>query len=251
MDKDQEKKDLIRRVEKADKIGDTQSFISSITSIAGFAADTVIPGSSVLFGVTGNIVSQAIGGYVGKTQAQILIQIIEDLDKLKSQVKDFDLSSLQENKAFVTTILRILPLALRNTEKEKMDALRSIVLNTALGNTLDEDLRLMFLNNVDSLTSSHLKILIYFRDPQGWFQLRKKDIPDMSGGAGAGLELAYPEFVGKKTLYTMIVEELITKGLMQKGVYMSASMSSSGVYSKRTTDFGDDFISFITSPIQL
>ena len=100
-------------------------------------------------------------------------------------------------------------------EQEKIDALRNAVLNTALGNSPDEDLHQILLNHLDTLTAWHLRILDYFWHPQGWFQVRKKEIPNYSGGsATAGLEAAFPELVDKSDFLDAIVSDLASRNLL-------------------------------------
>ncbi|MCV0367487.1 MAG: hypothetical protein K5798_09545 [Nitrosopumilus sp.] len=47
----------------------------------------------------------------------------------------------------------------------------------------------------------------------------------------------------------LIVGDLITKNLMDKGNYLHVTMSVSGMFSRRTTDLGQQFLSFIKSPL--
>ncbi len=221
------------------------SIISSV--LAGFA--TATGNTPLAVGSSLNVFSNIIGFPMGKRLAETMLSLAEKLETLEKNVVGFKIENLVNNELFTTTILQALQIAVRNHQKEKIDALHNAVLNTAIGNTPDEDLQLMFLHNIDSLTSWHLKILSYFRDPQGWFQIRNKKIPDVSGGAGYGLEIAFPELGDKTEFYSQIVDELITKGFMKKGNYLNVTMSSSGVYATRTTDIGDKFLTFISSPL--
>jgi len=53
--------------------------------------------------------------------------------------------------------------AIRNHQSGKLEALRNAVLDSALSNEPEEDMQLMFLNFVDVLTLSHLRMLkLYF-----------------------------------------------------------------------------------------
>jgi hypothetical protein len=49
--------------------------------------------------------------------------------------------------------------AIRNHQKEKLEALRNAVLNSAEKNALDEDIKLMFVSLIDTFTPWHLRIL--------------------------------------------------------------------------------------------
>lgn len=223
--------------------------INSITSsvLAGFGAATGNP--ALVASSSLNVLSNIIGFPMGKRMAESIVSLAEKLEELEKTVSGFKIENMINNELFITTILQAVQIAARNHQKEKIDALHNAVLNAAIGNSPDEDLHLMFLHNIDSLTSWHLKILDYFRDPQGWFQIRGKDIPEVSGGASFGLELAFEELQDNEEFYSQIVNELITKGFLHDGKYLNVIMSSSGVYAKRTTDMGDKFLTFITSPL--
>jgi hypothetical protein len=55
--------------------------------------------------------------------------------------------------------------ALRNHHTEKREALCNAVLNVASGNAPQDNIQLMFLDFIDTLTPWHLRILHFFQNP--------------------------------------------------------------------------------------
>ncbi|MGQ0791736.1 MAG: hypothetical protein ACT4NJ_05885 [Nitrosopumilaceae archaeon] len=225
--------------------------------ILGSIISTALAGIGV---VTGNIplaassassaFSTIIGFPMGKRLAETVTDLADGLDKLQTKVDGFKIENLQGNDTFVTIVLHAIQIAARNHQKEKLTALRNAVFNCAIGNSPDEDLQLMFLNAIDSFTSWHLKILDYFRDPQHWFNSKNIPYEEVMGDASYGLLKAFPELENKREFYGQIVSELASYGYLQKGSYLNVMMSSSGVYSKRTSDIGDQFLNYIRSPLE-
>lgn len=97
-----------------------------------------------------------------------LEQMAEAIEDLQQRVADITPESLADNEVFITVALSAFPMAIRNHHKEKLDALRNAVLNSALPNTIDENEQLIFLRLVDHLTPWHLNFLFLLRNPGDW-----------------------------------------------------------------------------------
>jgi len=128
--------------------------------------------------------------------------------------------------------------------------LRNAVLNAALPNTLEEDLQLMFLEFVDSLTPWHLRVLKFLDNPKGWGQKHGITYPSWSmGSPSAALEFAFADLRGKRQLYDIFVKDLYSRGLLSTGS-LHTTITGEGMLASRTTDIGKQFITFITSPLE-
>src|SRR5450756_183611 len=74
-------------------------------------------------------------------------------DKLKElEAKGLDLSSLQRNEQFVSSIMQASQAALRTHNAEKLAALRNAAVNVALGQSPDETVQHILLTLVDQLS---------------------------------------------------------------------------------------------------
>jgi hypothetical protein len=171
------------------------------------------------------------------------------LKELAEKIEGFKIEELSQNETFITTVTHASQAAIRNHQKEKLDALRNAVLNAALPNPPQEDLQLMFLSFIDSFTPWHLAILKFLDNPKEWGQ--RHGITYQSYGMGSPstiLEKSFTELNGKRDLYDLFVKDLFSRGLMSTDS-LHTSMSESGMFASRTTDMGKQFLKFITSPL--
>lgn len=176
-------------------------------------------------------------------------QIADALADVIESVEELSAENLQENDAFISAVAHASQIALRNHQDEKREALRNAVLNVAVGNAPDEDTQLMFLNFIDVLTPSHLRILKLFQAPVQFASARGKDFSHMSmGGLGHVIEIVFPELRDQREYYDLVMADLFSRGLTNtQGA--NATMSGTGLAAKRTTHLGDEFLGFIESPL--
>lgn len=198
--------------------------------------------------------------YAGATASELLsLLVAPPLERRRNEwIKDLgerlttleengivDLNALQNNDLFLDTVLYATQIALRTSEKEKIEYLRNAVLNTAQGETPEESLAKMFLTLIDQYTLWHIKILSLFDDPEGWFKSHSKTPPNlMMGGLSTLLTEAYPELKGQMNFCNLIWDDLHRAGLHNSGS-LQAMMSGQGLLASRTTEFGKQFLSFI------
>jgi hypothetical protein len=178
-----------------------------------------------------------------------LENIASSLDKLQEQVENLTPESLSKNETFVTTFLHASQTAIRNHQQEKLEALRNAVLNAAMPNALDDDLQLMFLDAIDTLTTWHLRVLSYFDEPRTWAASHGIQFPSYSvGGPAEPLEHTFPELKGRRNFYDLLYNELANRGFLDgNATSLHISMTTDGMVTSRTTQIGKQFIRFITS----
>ncbi len=167
--------------------------------------------------------------------------------RLKSlEDKGYELEELKENEIFLDTVLSATQIALRNSNKEKLEYLKNAIINTAITETTDESLIHIFLSLIDTFTIWHIRILCLFSDPIKWFEKNEKQLPNLTmGGLSTILEYAYNELRGKRDFYDLIWSDLYKNALINtEGIH--TTMSSSGLYIDRTSDLGNKFLNFIT-----
>ena len=241
-------KDDLAKIEKLDK---TKSITKSIIKAFSTVSEPVIPGASIVGNAAGETFGKIMGNYIGNKQNEILLSIADGLSKLEEQVKTFEIKLLENDERFATTVLQILPLSLQTMNEKKKISLRNIVLNTALGNTPEEDIRQIFLNYITSFTTWHFILLSYFSNPKLWFESKDKAYPSSTKeGMSSVLEHAFPELKQKSNFYKHIINELVRLELLQERIFQGGIvMDQSIYYKKRTTEFGEQFLNFIKSPI--
>ncbi|EPY08218.1 hypothetical protein PAALTS15_05803 [Paenibacillus alvei TS-15] len=209
---------------------------------------TGISAIPVIGGGASELFSLLVAPPASKRRDQWLEKLAQGIEELKRNVPEFDVNSLKDNDIFITTVLQATHVAIRNHQEEKLIALRNAVLNSAIGIEIDENIQLMFLNMVDSLTPWHLRILTFFQNPSKWFEDNQRPAPQLNMGSPARiLEAAYNELNGKREFYDIVINDLNSRGLLgTANLYIT--MSGDGALAQRTTDFGDMFVSYISPP---
>jgi len=161
------------------------------------------------------------------------------------------LEDLQNYDKFIDAAMDATQIALRTSEKEKLEALRNALLNSALPNSPDESIRKMFFSFIDTFGVFHIKILELFQNPRKWFPKHGIQYPDiiMSGALSHLIEKAFPTLRNNREFYDQIWKDLYLRGLVSTDG-LHTMMTASGVEAKRTTGIGDAFLNFISSPLE-
>lgn len=150
------------------------------------------------------------------------------------------------DEEFISTVTQASAAAIRNHQKEKREALRNAVLNTALGKAPEDFKRAMFLTLVDQFTVWHLRILHAFAKNDQAGERRKRIQTSISQIADVATELL-PELREHSGVSELVVDELCRKGLVywnREGgeTYLKADMT-------QVTALGQEFLRFIDSPV--
>lgn len=181
-----------------------------------------------------------------KRRSEWMQSVGDALRKLEEKM-DIVLEELQNNDKFIDAAMDATQIALRTSEKEKLEALQNALLNAALPNSPEEEIQKMFFSFIDLFTVFHIKILELFRNPSSdKYGIYFKDIT--SGPLRLVLEKAFPNLKGKKSFYDQIWKDLYLRGLVSiEGLH--GIMSYAGIMTKRTTEMGDAFLDFISNPL--
>ena len=102
------------------------------------------------------------------------------------------------------------------------------------------------MNLVDRYTPSHLRLLALWDDPPAWFASHHLPHPTSSGSRAITAEAALPEMRGRRDLLMLIASELHTARLLSAD--LTGMVSPQGMMSRLTTDFGRQFVRFISPP---
>jgi hypothetical protein len=120
---------------------------------------SLIPGVG---GAAKELFNTVIAPPLQKRQWEWMETIANRLSELEKTFEGFKVENLLSNDNFISSVFYATSLAIRSHQKEKIEALQNAVINTALNIAIEEDLEHMFLNFIDELTPSHLKVLKYF-----------------------------------------------------------------------------------------
>lgn len=166
--------------------------------------------------------------------------------KTLEQEKGIDLEALRDNDLFIDTVLYASQLALRTSEQEKIEYLHNAIVNTAIGDTPDQSLTKMFLNFIDEFTIWHIRILTLFDNPEGWLKTHNITLQNyISAGLSTVLKEAYPELRDRMEFCNLVWSDLLRAGFHNSGS-LQTMMTSRGLMESRTTEFGKQFLEYIT-----
>ncbi|WP_333690604.1 hypothetical protein [Pseudomonas syringae] len=175
--------------------------------------------------------------------------IVRDMGEVINDLLDQELvteASLQENDAFISTVAEACSISLRNHQKEKLDALKNAVRNSALPSCPTDDYRQLFLNFVDVCTVTHIRLLQLFDNPQAWFDRKGTNLPNWTmGSLSTIIELAMPELKGHNDIRDSIWKDLYQRGLVTTDG-LNTGMSGSGMLARRTSPLGVQLIAFLS-----
>lgn len=203
---------------------------------------------------------------VGSAIAELFTTIIEEpvqrrrvewlntlyvkLTEIEVKVDWLSLEKLGENEKFVSVLLTASQIAQRNHQKEKLEALRNAVLNTAVMIDIHDDLKFLFLSFVDELTVTELRILAVANDPIGWAKSSGHEV-DPKNQKIEILNLIFPDREENRSTYKLFAKNLHFKGLLKVEFFdnLSLNFGNSGDPHKIISNLGESFLRFISEPI--
>lgn len=139
---------------------------------------------------------------------QLWMNEIADAVRELQENRGVTLEQLQVNESFISVLVQATQAAIRNHHQAKMTALRNVVINSASGIKIDEDLQLLFVRFVDELAPSHLALLRFFRDKESEFEKVESYEHLFEAFREIGTEVTRDEF-------RLICEELKTRNLIR------------------------------------
>lgn len=215
-----------------------------VHAVANAAISSIPLGGSI----ASEIFNMVIATPIEKRKEKWMFRIAEGLEKLQNEIDNFDVHKLCENELFISILNRASQLALSNHQEEKISALKNAVMNTALNISIDENEEMMFLNMIDTMTPWHLKIIFYFDNPEERFkEFSIKPVEYMMGSPLLPLQEFYPELKSRDDFINLIVNDLYSRGVFNTKD-LNCTMSSSGMYASRLTEYGKRFFDYIKEP---
>jgi hypothetical protein len=170
-------------------------------------------------------------------------QIADDIKQLEGELDGNYIKT--DNFAFVFE--RCFRGAAENYQKEKLDAFRAIILNSAIRKDASEDEKEYFINLVNSLTSLHMRILKFLTMPLEYLQ--ENDIPreKIQGGFSTFMPVAIPGI--DLEVIMSAFNDLHQSGLINTDKAIFSTMTSAQglqLLGNRGAHLGNKFISFCT-----
>ena len=209
----------------------------------------------VVGGPVKELLSLVITPSIEQRRDKWIESIAENLKDLEGKVESFKIENLRGNEAFISTIMQASQVAIRNHQREKLEALKNAVLNAAIPNTLEENMQLIFLNFVDSFTQGHLKMLKILNDYEARYPQNKHTgvqvefVDKLARDTILPGHKVFPDLESSQSFYDQALKDLRIRGLIEIRMSDEATLLQKIIYTQ-LTKLGKEFIGFISSPIR-
>ncbi|MCA0143542.1 hypothetical protein [Blastococcus sp. LR1] len=171
------------------------------------------------------------------------------VEDLVDRVEDLELVALTHEDRFLDAVAAATRIAERSSLTEKREALRNAVLNSALPGAPNAEEQSIFMRLIDDYTPTHLILLSFLADPGDWFtrhQIPKLNL--LSGGLASVIEAGIPELANRQIVLDLAIADLGRDGLIN-APGLNAVMTGDSLYKARITQWGQQFLEFVTDPL--
>jgi hypothetical protein len=192
----------------------------------------------------------ALGWRLEERREKWFTELAEGVEELRQRVDGLDLETLAGNDLFVDAVVTATRTVEHTHQAEKIEALRNAVLNAVAPGAPDADTQAIILNLIDRFTPSHLRLVTLWDDPPAWFASHGIPLPQgaFATSRTVTVEAGLPEMQGKKDFYMLIASELGSAGMLTAS--LSGMVQPPALMSRLTTDFGRQFVRFISPPLE-
>ena len=208
------------------------------------AAKGLLDSLPVLGGVATELFSYVIAPPIEKRKIEWMNEVASRIKMLEEE-QTLNFEELKNNEQFIDVVLQATTQVLKSSEKEKIEAFQNAVLNTAIGESPGKTECQIFLNQLDTFTIWHIKILKLIDNPKKWYLNENRPLPSTNSISGLITD-AFPRLKGEDELIELIWRDLRNVGF-HKTPDIKALMSTDGSFTERTTEFGQKFLKFISS----
>lgn len=215
-----------------------------IERVAEAAAGSV-PLAGAALAVT---IATALGWRLEQRREKWLTDLAEAVEELRRRADGLDLDTLADNPLFVDAVVTATRTIEHTHQQDKIDALRNAVLNSAAADAPDADTQAIMLYLIDRFTPSHLRLVTLWDDPPAWFAAHHLTPPQAAFSASRTqtVEAGLPEMKGRRDFYLLIASELSSAQMLTAN--LGGMVSPASLMDRLTTDFGSQFVRFISDP---
>lgn len=199
----------------------------------GRALMQALPGG----GTAAAILSMAVAEPAARRAETFMVELAKRLIRLESRFEGFQIDSLASKPEFASAVLQAVTLAQRAHQDEKRLALLNSVLNTAVSRDAGQEFEVVVLSLLDSMTTSHLRILRWLADNPLHLML------DRGRGLAQHAAEQFPDFKSSPGMVEFVAGDLISKGLVDKTNPFESDTTAYAV-----SEFGARFLRFISEP---
>jgi len=202
-------------------------------------------------GPAAEVLGAIITPRVERRKTEWLENVARGLNELSKRVDGLTPERLAQDEAFTTAFLHVSQIAMRTHQREKLETLRNAVLNVAAGTAPDDNLQLIFLDALDTLTPWHVVLLDCIADPYNWADRHHHPLaPGNKPDASAMFETIFREQMPVKGFDAQLLQDLYNRGLVANNVNPRGQLiiRSEEDTVPHITNLGRQFLAFITTP---
>ena len=198
----------------------------------------------VLGGPAAALIDVMLAPALEKRRIQWSNELAELVNDLRARDPSLTVASLSADDEWIDAVLAATLVALRTSREEKWRALTSALAHIALRDEPDRDLNSVFLNLIDVLTPSHLRVLHMLQSTRAFAASQGTTVP-------LTLDRSFHHVVARLLpdvpfdLYSLLSADLESRGLLITGPPAVAAYTDP-VDQRLTTPLGDRFLSFIS-----
>jgi hypothetical protein len=191
----------------------------------------------------------ALGWRLEERREKWFTELAEAVEELHQRMDGFDLETLTGDDRFTDAVVSATRTIEHTHQSEKIEALRNAVLNSTFPGAPDADTQAIMMNLVDQFTPSHLRLVTLWDDPPGWFASHGIPQPQAAfiTSRTVTVEAGLPEMQGRQDFYLLVANELSSAGMLTVTT-LKGNVQPPSLMSRLTTDFGRQFVRFISPP---
>jgi hypothetical protein len=170
-------------------------------------------------------------------------KIAQDLESFKNEVND---DYIKTNE-FAFIFEKCFKGAMENYQTEKVEAFRAVLINSLRNKSVSQNEKEFFLNLIDRLSLTHIRILWFMANPHQYLDDRKIPRTNVEGSFGHFFPRVMPDIALDHI--KLAFQDLYNYGFINTDKSVFGTMTSSSGYdliASRVTKSGSAFIDFIS-----
>ena len=173
--------------------------------------------------------------------------LAELVNDLQARVPSLTTAALSADDEWIDAVLAATRIALSTGREDKWRALKNALAHVALSDEPDRDLDSTFLNLIDVLTPSHLRVLHMLQSTQAFAAGQGTTVPITIDRSFHRIVEQLLPHVPSHT-FALLRTDLESRGLVMTGAAAVAASRNPGDQ-RLTTPLGDQFLSFISESV--
>lgn len=226
-----------------------QGFVAVGAMAAGEGPVAAFLGASAA-GFALELLDVAIRPAITRRRVRFLAQLAEDVKLLKDKLGGLDPEKLGQNESFVSAFTQAAQIAGRCHQEEKLRFLRNAVLGSLSATPSDEDRHAVFIDLIDVLTPTHLRLLEVLGRAGAKAKRAEWDARSTAESVSLGdaISMEYPGLERDEEFLVQCLNSLGQRGL-SKITSTNTLRINVELEMVRLTRTGRHFLNFVSRPI--